>query len=321
MRKFLLAAVLLAAPAIVVAQSELEQKCRPVTHDPTYRFCNMVAQAIDIAQPRIGLSLAGGNPLPGASSTLGMRIGTIPRISLAARASAALMDLPPIDRQGSTQEISAPVPSLNLDASLGVFSGFSLLPTVGGFASVDLVASAGMIPIPDGEGFRDDSPKSWAIGARLGILRESFTAPGLSVTATYRQIGDLAYGDSTFADEKSYFRLSDQSVMSLRAVVGKRLLFLGANAGVGYDRFKSHASFGVMSSALLGTRSDFSGTVENTRKTVFGSVQWTLIILSIVGEGGWQTGGDPFSAPLPSGQTSMREKNGYFGSLAIRLAI
>ena len=319
MRKLILLAAF-AWPLNAQAQ-ELSDRCRTVTHDPTQRFCNLVVEALDIAQPRVGLALTGGNPLPAASSTLGMRLGTVPRLSLTARATAARIELPPIARQGSTTEINAFVPSVNFDASVGLFSGFSVLPTVGGFGSLDLVASAGFVPLPDGEGFRDDSPKSWALGARLGLLRESFTAPGVSLTGMYRRIGDLAYGDSTFADEKSYFRMSDQSVLSARAIVGKRLLFLGANAGVGYDKYKSNAAFGVMSSALLGTRSDFSGEVENSRLTVFGSVHWTLIILSVVGEGGWQSGGDAFNAPLPSGQTSTREKSGYFASIALRLSI
>jgi hypothetical protein len=36
---------------------------------------------------------------------------------------------------------------------------------------------------------------AWALGARVGILRESFTAPGVSVSAMYRSIGSFSYGD------------------------------------------------------------------------------------------------------------------------------
>lgn len=309
--------------AMVSAQESLIQQCNDqISNDQTRRFCHLVVEAIEIGQPRVGLSLAGGNPVPGASSTMGMRLGAVPRVSVGGRATVVRLELPDIAQQGSTGEIDAFVPAINIDAALGLFSGFSLFPTVGGFGSIDIVGSFGLIPIPEGEGFSGDSPKSWGIGARLGILRESFTAPGISVTGMYRRLSDLNYGDRTFVDEDAYFEASGMRVLSLRGVIGKRILVLGATAGVGYDKFKSDIAFGVDNPALLGADFHFSESdFSNDRTSAFASLQWTLLILSIIGEVGYQSGGDQFPGDLPSGRSSMAEKSTYFGSLAIRLAI
>ena len=312
--------MLMTLPAIARGQEQLTAQCAGLSNDGAMRFCNAIVEAVEIGQPRLGLSLIGGNPVPGASSTLGMRLGAIPRLSLAGRVTAVTLDLPAIDRVNSDDDIKAAVPSINLDASLGVLTGLSLFPTVGGFGSIDVIASVGMIPVPEGEGFGGDNPFSWALGARLGILRESFTAPGISVTGTYRRMSDVTYGDRTLADEQSYFEASDMSMLSVRGVIGKRILMLGANAGVGYDRFKSNVAFGGVVSGS--PRFDFAeDDFTNNRTMAFGSLSFTMLILSIIAEAGWQNGGDEFTATLPTGQSSKTQKSAYFGSLAIRLSI
>ncbi|HSL69069.1 MAG TPA: hypothetical protein VK864_02450, partial [Longimicrobiales bacterium] len=69
-------------PSVVSGQERLTQQCATVSTEQTRRFCNLVVEAIEIAQPHIGLALTGGNPVPGANSTLGMRVGSVPRISI-----------------------------------------------------------------------------------------------------------------------------------------------------------------------------------------------------------------------------------------------
>src|SRR5690606_2935207 len=84
--------------------------------------------------------------------------------------------------------------SLALDGAAGVFRGFSPLPTVGGVGSLDVLAGIGLVFPPTGAGFRGGSKGTWALGARLGILRESFTFPGVSVTGMYRRFGRVQIG-------------------------------------------------------------------------------------------------------------------------------
>src|SRR5690606_33623796 len=98
--------------------------------------------------------------------------------------------------------------------------------------------SFGVLSVPEGDGFETDSPVTWAIGARVGILRESFTAPGVSVSAMYRSLPDLAYAQ----DSTASFANDDQSVMTYRATVGKRILGVGLTGGIAHDRGSSRVS-------------------------------------------------------------------------------
>ena len=303
------------AALLVCAKLAAAQSCGAST------ACNAVRQAAEIVQPQLGIGLIGGNPIPGASSTLGMRIGSIPRVTLGARIRGVRLTQGVRPDQPTSDFIAT---SLNFDAAIGIFSGFRLLPTIGGFGSIDAVASVGTLRMAEDKGFQDD-PSSWAIGARLGILRESFTAPGVSLTAMYRHIGDLSWAmpnDDTvdpFASQD--YALTDNSAFSIRAIVGKRLFVLGAAAGIGYDKYKSTIA-GSYSCITCGPAASFRIEDNKTdRTTIFGNVSWTLLILNLVAEGGWQSGGDAFSAPLPSGQNSRLENSTVYGSLAIRLVL
>lgn len=260
-----------------------------------------ITETAEIVQARTAIALAAGNPLPGASSTLGMRIGKIPRVSAALRMTGVYLDIPDI-RTTNTNDNSTALPrSVNVDAAVGIYSGMTLAPTLGGFASLDILASAGRVGLPDSDGF-DTDPSSWAVGARLGILRESFTVPGVAVSAMYRHIGDMHYGNGTTTNQ---FQLRDNSVTSFRATVGKRLFVFGATAGVGIDKLSSNLdkSFNPGSGLPLVVS---SGSFDNTRKTVFLDATWTMLVLNFVAEGGMQTGGD---------------NTGYYGSLAARIVL
>jgi hypothetical protein len=297
MKKLLLIhALVLTSVAPAAAQNDLQDRC------PTGNaFCQRMGLAAEIAQVRTGIGLAGGNPVAGASSTLGMRLGAIPRVTVAGRMTGVQLNVPNTLTATSGGDIGNFPRSLNVDASVGVFSGFSLLPTVGGFGSIDVIASYGSFGLPDE--FVAGSTKSWAAGVRLGILRESFTAPGISLTGMYRSIDDVQLG-STFGPADgpgTYFRVSDAKMLSARATVGKRILMLGAVAGIGWDRFSA--------SAHAQDAANFSVTTDdftNTRTTLFGNLSWTMLILNIVGEVGVQRGGPDDTS---------------YGSLAVRIAL
>lgn len=301
------------------AQERLAAQCGQLPAE-IQQFCARIGEAAEVSQARIGLAFTGGNPVPGTAGSLGRRLRLMPRVSVDGRITAVKTDLPPIRTFGSNDEIGAFTPSFNVDAAVGVLNGFSLLPTVGGFAAVDLLASYGVTPLPGDEGFSGDSPVSWAIGARVGILRESFTVPGVSVSGMYRSIGDIRYGEANLSRGDAFFEASDQSVLSLRGTVGKRIVVLGAAAGVGYDRYKSDVAIAVRNPAAAGTPFRLAENgVTSDRTTVFGNLTWSMIILHATGELGWQSGGDAF--PSPTGFRSQSEKGTMYGSIALRLSI
>jgi hypothetical protein len=275
-------------------QNPLETYCAPLSNTQ----CARMAEAAQLTQVRTGIALSGGNPVPGASSTLGMRLGAIPRITAAARFTVTQLDAPDLFR---TSEMSGMPRSLNLDAAVGVFSGLSLLPTIGGFGSIDVLATYGRLTLPDD--YLQENVNSWGVGVRLGILRESFTAPGISLSGMYRKIGDVQMGSGIGPADGpgTFYVVGDASVLSGRATIGKRILMLGAVAGLGYDRYSA--------TATIQNQDQFNHTTDdftNSRTTAFANLSWTMLILHIVGEGGIQRGG---------------EENAYYGSLAVRLAL
>lgn len=320
-----LLALTTAVPRVVNAQGTFTQRCAQAVNASSAgrTYCERVGQAVDIAEPRIGIALSGGNPVPGTASTLGMRLGSIPRISVALRATAAFADLPQIETFQSTGNLKFAAPSVDADVSVGVFSGLSVIPTIGGFGSVDVLASAGVLPLPDGKGFTAGKPKSWAVGARVGILRESFTAPGISVSGMYRRTGDITYGDSTLQTSRSYFRIDDHTAWSYRAAISKRipLIGLGTTAGVGIDRYNASSSIAVIDPSLLSGSAIrvTADDMKQTHKSAFVNASWTLLVLNVAGELGWQEGGSAKAgATIP---TDKLEKAGYFAGIAVRIAL
>lgn len=290
----------------------LREQCADVTGEVLVSDCRSLADAAVTLPARMTIAAAGGNPVPGTASTLGMRVPGSPRWSVALRSSLAPASLPPI---AGEQALSPSPWSVNADVSVGLFNGFNLLPTIGGFGSIDVLGSIGVLSLPDDD-FERSSPMTWSLGTRIGILRESFTAPGVSVSAMYRSLPDVAHGDSA---PGPYFENTGQSVLSLRGTVGKRVLGLGLAAGVGHDRTSADVRAYVNDPAFPGSPV-VAEIAENdmsfNRTSFFGNVSYTLLILNMSAEIGWQESGD-----RASDAHEDTEKGGLFGGIAVRLAI
>lgn len=304
-----------AAPMPASAQSMMTLCERDV---PTAEldFCNMIGQAIEITQARVGIAAIGGNPTLGTSSTLGMRIGSFPRIAVTPRVNVGKVRLPATATRNGN-EVDAWVPVVAVDGAVGIYQGLSLMPTVGGFGSIDGLFTLGRVLLPGDDGF-DSGITTWGIGAQVGILRESFTVPGISVTGMYRSLGDVVHGDPDVTDTEGHFALDGLSAWSARATIGKRFLLFSATAGLGYDWYSSDALLRYVTDdpSTDGTRTVRQGDFSSKRLTAFGNLAFTVVIVSLVGEVGWQQGADSFSGP---GATDLLEKDGWYGSLGLRL--
>lgn len=293
---------------IVCAGRLSAQSC--ASPDGQTAYCNDALNAAYVIQPALAIAASGGNPVAGASSTLGMRIGRIPRVSATLRATGVTTRIPEVAPAHSSNTNREFFRSINLDVSVGLLKGWSLLPTIGGFASIDVIGSVGKMIVPDA--LLDNSPASRAAGVRVGILRESFTTPGLSLTALYRSIDDVRHGRS--ANEATY-ALSDMRDVSLRAVLGKRVFVLGANLGVGLDRMTSRAS--ASSPNSTGLVSAGFPSITHTYPTGFASVNWTTLIVNVVLEGGYQRSKDVFPADVTT--VERNDQNNYYGTVAVRV--
>jgi hypothetical protein len=210
---------------------------------------------------------------------------------------------------------------LGADARLGLYSGLSPFATVGGLGSIDLLGSVGLVKLA---GDRFDSPIAWGLGARLGILRESFTAPGVSVSAMYHRLGEIRFGDTAFSDQNAYVELDDNATWSLRFAIGKRLAPVALTAGVGWDRTTSDAHvrtiLGPGGGAGLPQSVETSGEAGGDgRFNAFADVSYTLVVLTLAAEVGWQGGGE--TPPAVSGVSDFVGKGGIFGGITFRLTL
>jgi hypothetical protein len=331
------AAALFAAPA--AAQNNIGNVCESIPAVAA-EDCVIVAQAVDAAQPQLGILMAGGNPTLGTASTGGVRLGLIPRVSLTGRINVVGARLPDIreEADGEAEEFTLPAPAVGANLSVGLTQGFSLAPMIGGFGAIDLLGSVSVLPLSlVGDDFGDNA-FSWGAGARVGLMRESFVTPGVSVSLMYRSLGDVRFGEvcegsEVPAGDNRYvcstggdfgeieFGLDNWSA---RAAISKRLLGLGLTAGVGYDKFETSANFAVRAPGPpAGTEQVYrfdDVAVDNDRWSAFLDASFTILFGSLVAEVGWMQGSDPIQG-FPSTSDFDPGAGTFFGSLGARLSL
>lgn len=309
----------LVAPA--AAQSpQLAEACESFSTLPeAHERCLDVAATIELFQPETGILLAGANPVLGTAAPLGTRAG-VPRISLGGRINVVFIDVPDVfEPFGSTAqkslELVVPLPQAEL--GLGLFSGFSLAPSVGGFGALDFLASVSLIPaVGDLQGTK----LAWGVGGRLGILDESFLLPGVSVSLLHRDLGRIEVGSLNQGDEAEF--ATDLRVLSVRAAASKTLLAVGVAAGVGWDRYRSDIEFRFVNPASPGSvetvfARDAPGELETGRWSLFGEFRVTFTVVHLVGQAGFQERG---TLLLGDGATDATS-GGIFGGVGVRLGL
>lgn len=350
-RPFLLAFLAAFAAAPAHGQEGVSATCARSEIPNNFRSrCLIVAQAVQSAQPQLGVLITGGNPTPGSASAGGLRLGLLPRVSATGKVNLVLARVPDIlesDGGGElAEEIGIPVPALSGTATIGLFPGLSLAPTLGGIGSVDLLAGATWLPIGalDTDGFAGDSDDlALGFGARVGLLRESFTVPGVSLSLMYHRLGSVRYGNvcesASVAGTGNDFErgvcpgagdpgefAAAVNTWSARAVVGKRLLGLGLTAGLGYDRSDSEVDFGFRAAcAPVGPESCYfrsrSVRVVNGRRNAFVNASFTALVATFSLEGGWMQGDEPIEGFPADASDFDPEAGTFFGSLGIRLGL
>src|SRR5215211_1502664 len=105
--------IMFAALALGIAAPLQAQNC------PSGILCNE-ARIAAITQARTGIGLSAGNPILGASSTLGLRLGAMPRITVSARVSGVRLSIPNAETTSTTDELNSIARSMNVDAAVGI---------------------------------------------------------------------------------------------------------------------------------------------------------------------------------------------------------
>jgi hypothetical protein len=308
-------ALLAVAAAPLAAQDGADEACAAQLSGSAVAECRLAVGAARILQPRLAAALFGGNAVPGTASTLGMRLGSLPRISVALQVTGVPSELAPILDGTDVEGDRIILWGFTVDGAVGLLTGFSPMPTVGGVLSLDLIGRAGYVPLSGADGFHDGGALGWALGARLGALRESFTLPGISFTGTYGRIGRTAFGDPVSAGTHGFF---DGAVSDLRLDLAatKRLGLVGLTAGVGWDRYASDLTAGFRD-GLGGSQVLVEGQAVHERWSGWGNASWTLLIFHASAEVGWQEA--PTPAGLPSGVAV--DPAGWFVGVAFRVSI
>lgn len=292
----LLVGSVLAGPAALSGQGLQTLIDRCADGNPLLQTrCEVGALTFQAANAGVGLLAAGGSDFPGMASTIGHRVGGIPRVSITGRAGVIELDLPRFRNLGQSlgSEEGFYASGIQLGAEVGLFDGFSLMPTLGGVLAVDLQGYANFLFLPEDQGY-DGGTSGFGFGARIGLVRESFTLPGISVGLGYRNLGALTLGSADDGDDAIID--FEPSVRSVRATVGKDLFGLGLMVGWGWDDYKSDVDLFIQNpleddgaGGFLSGRGSASD-VSTDRSMWFGGLSLNFIVFQISGEVGWADG-------------------------------
>jgi len=255
--------------------------------------CQSAVLAAQAMRGGIAITDAAGASLSGSWSTIGRRLGSTPRVGLDLRFRVARFSMP--DMVGGGPGIAADndvyVYGIKGSVAVGGFDGFSLMPTVGGIMSLDLLASGSLLFLGDSNGFSSNEAIG-SIGGRLGIFRESFSLPGLTVSAM-RSFGQQV----NWADDLDATRIdTDISTTSVRAVVGKDFFTLGVFGGFGWNWDQGEMRVQVPDPTIPGREGIGQMGDLTTRRTVyFAGVSIIRLVWTLSVEGGWISGYDGLS--------------------------
>lgn len=302
-----LAVVLLTVPGALSAQGgSLLAQCLAAagtTLDSTP--CAVLVRSAAEIQSGLGLSGTWGGLVPGAAHSLGKRFQDgPPRFALTGRVGFVSFDLPAgtgavITSNGSLR------PALQAAFSGGVFEGLRLRPSVGGVFAVDLFGTVAWVSTPStvqGRGVQG------GLGARLGLLRESFDVPALALVGSFSWAGLSSF-------EGPGARSTDVEVtprtMAVRAAVTKDVGGFGLGVNLGRDWYRGRA---VLVSPIAGGEMRLEeSSFSNGRWVGAATGMLNYLILFLEGEVGWAGGLD---APVAEGYDPGGQ---VFGSLSARL--
>ncbi len=302
----------LASPGGAQPVPELIARCAAASGGAAW--CAASAVAYQAVASGMGLAASGASDIPGTSSTLGWRRGLGPRLALSARVTGARVPLPALDEASASRlpELRSMISGASLDAAVGLFDGIRVAPLYGGILALDAVASVGILGLSRADGFQGNAYFA-GIGARLGILRESFDVPGISVSAVRRFLGEAWLG----ADGAPVSVRVQPVATSVRALIGKDLSAAGVVVGAGWDRYSGDMTLAGTVSSQGGPGSVALSGPAMDRLLFFGAISRIWQVVQVTAEMGWGSGfderPDPATMPFHPGAGSV------FGSLSLRM--
>lgn len=249
----------------------------------------------------VGLLTSAGGALPVSPSTAGFRIDGTPRVVVDAGLNLArIRHLDLAATPGSLAETHSTLLAGRLTTTVGLFEGFRPVATVGGVGAVDGVATLRIVRLPDGPGDHSRTAVAWGAGARIGVVRESFSLPGITLTAMHHRVGSIRNGE--MPDGGSQILLNPR-ITSARLEVGKDLLALGVTAGFGVDRVGGRARIRALGGPTQGGMGEVGEASRDdlmrNRPSFFAGLNYTWLVTQVAGEVTWSPGRDVQDDLLP----------------------
>ena len=252
--------------------------------------CQSAVLAAQAIRGGIAVTHTTGAEISGSSSTIGRRLGRTPRVSIDLRLRMARFSMPDIlgGGTGVAADNAVNVYGVTGSVAVGVLDGFSLMPTVGGILSLDLLASASLLFLGESDGFLGNEGLI-SVGGRLGIFRESFTLPGITVSAM-RSSGKQV----EWTDPVRGVRIDTGiSTTSVRAIIGKDFFTLAVLAGFGWNWDQGDMPVQVPDPTIPGGQGvGFVDDLTTRRSVYFAGISITRLVWTLSVEGGWAGGYD-----------------------------
>jgi hypothetical protein len=292
--------------ATVVAAPTHAQGCAGVGSDA----CQKGLDLVKYMTPQFAAALAIGNPTLGQGGTL----GGFGRFSFDVRMSSVSGSLPPVSSIGLSTTLASSnittnrqqLSSASMDLGIGLWRGYSLGDThLGGVDAIAIMTYMTGIrsPTSNYSGLNNANVNDITVhggdarfgyGFRVGLLQESATIPGVSISWVKRDVPTVSFGGVVggFAGG-GIIELDDFSVKtaSWRATAAKSLGDFGFSIGLGQDSYDASATVLGAVFGIAGTGTQPPGSFSMTRTNMFVDAFINLSICRLEGEYGQLSGG------------------------------
>lgn len=303
----LIAVLALAWPTAASGQQFVDFGAACVDVGGAQAACRAAAVAAEWLTSDAGLLATGVALTPAPERTLGYRTqGGAPRSALDIRIGFAPIRHPDLSADAPERALERTQVALSAGFSMGLFDGFQPYPTLGGVLSADAFGGYTWIPWSESDGY-DRASNYRTVGVRIGLMRESFSVPGIAVSASRSWGSTLIYaGDPAIASVQP-------AVTAVRLALGKDVYGVGVHGSLGRNWTDATARIGGdFGSGQVFTQADLdaSRTVANVGASL------NFLVVQIQGDLGWGLGaGGP---ELPGFAAS---ENPWFGALSVRLLL
>lgn len=236
------AGLLVAWPSPAAAQSPIPEMVEGCVSDrEEFRAaCEDAALVLQAAHGGLGLLASGGGALPASASTASWRPASRIRLVLDGGVTVSRIPWPEPDRSlGEGLGERRTFQGIRLAASVGFFGGFSPRPGVDGVLAVDGVGSFRYLQLRRRDGF-GGYPRGWGGGVGIGLLRESASLPGATLTVLRHRLDRIRFNGRVQREDGEEQSLTVDlapRVTSVRAEVGKELPLVRLTVGGVWDRY------------------------------------------------------------------------------------